>query len=210
MQLRKSAWKKQWHKNKNKIRKISIFWDKTPCSTLDSIDVSEEHVSSIFMSKSKTKKERAWNSWQEQPGSGDFQRTTRRYILDDRTLHAHRCENLKSKINKTPFHCTVCIALTWSGNNPQPPLKDSDLHCVHCAPQVSLGLYRASTLDNMSRIGMESAGTTFSRSTKFQKTGIRGDEAGKEWTCASGGRGGILGSVQLEDRKQISYHQNGR
>jgi hypothetical protein len=28
--------------------------------------------------------------------SVNFQRTTRRYILEDRTLHNHRCENLKS------------------------------------------------------------------------------------------------------------------
>jgi uncharacterized membrane protein len=28
----------------------------------------------------------------------DFQRTTRRYILEDSTLHNHRCENLKSYI----------------------------------------------------------------------------------------------------------------
>jgi hypothetical protein len=28
--------------------------------------------------------------------SVDFQQTTRRYIPEDRTLHNHRCENLKS------------------------------------------------------------------------------------------------------------------
>jgi hypothetical protein len=28
--------------------------------------------------------------------SVDFQRTTRRYIPEDSTLHNHRCENLKS------------------------------------------------------------------------------------------------------------------
>jgi hypothetical protein len=30
--------------------------------------------------------------------SVDFQRTTRRYITEDRTLHNHRFENLKSYI----------------------------------------------------------------------------------------------------------------
>jgi hypothetical protein len=30
--------------------------------------------------------------------SVDFQRTTRRYIPEDSTLHNHRCENLKSYI----------------------------------------------------------------------------------------------------------------
>jgi hypothetical protein len=30
--------------------------------------------------------------------SVDFQRTTRRYITEDRSLHNHRCENLRSHI----------------------------------------------------------------------------------------------------------------
>jgi hypothetical protein len=30
----------------------------------------------------------------------EFQRTTRRYIPEDSTLHNHRCENLKSNIYK--------------------------------------------------------------------------------------------------------------
>jgi signal-transduction protein with cAMP-binding, CBS, and nucleotidyltransferase domain len=35
--------------------------------------------------------------------SVDFQRTTRRYIPEDRTLHDHRCENLKSYISVAYF-----------------------------------------------------------------------------------------------------------
>jgi uncharacterized membrane protein len=33
----------------------------------------------------------------------DFQRTTRRYIPEDRTLHNHRCENLKSYVLLTLY-----------------------------------------------------------------------------------------------------------
>jgi hypothetical protein len=37
--------------------------------------------------------------------SVDFQRITRRYVLEDRTFHNHRCENLKSYIPKLlKFH----------------------------------------------------------------------------------------------------------
>jgi hypothetical protein len=32
--------------------------------------------------------------------SVDFQRTTRRYIPEDRTLQTHRCENLKTYIEQ--------------------------------------------------------------------------------------------------------------
>jgi hypothetical protein len=36
-----------------------------------------------------------------------FQRTTRRYIPEDNTLHKHRCENLKSYTGPSLFskHC---------------------------------------------------------------------------------------------------------
>jgi hypothetical protein len=36
----------------------------------------------------------------------DFQRTTRRYIPEDRTLHNHRCENLTS-YGATIGYCNV-------------------------------------------------------------------------------------------------------
>jgi hypothetical protein len=36
--------------------------------------------------------------------SVDTQRTTRRYIPEDSTLHNHRCENLKSDIRNVIFH----------------------------------------------------------------------------------------------------------
>jgi hypothetical protein len=37
----------------------------------------------------------------------DTQRTTRRYILEDGTLHKHRCENLKSYMQSDVFHFTL-------------------------------------------------------------------------------------------------------
>jgi hypothetical protein len=40
--------------------------------------------------------------------SADFQQSTRRYILEDRTLHNHRCENLKSYI----MRYTCCSLLS--------------------------------------------------------------------------------------------------
>jgi hypothetical protein len=40
-------------------------------------------------------KEPTWSRLQATETSVDFQRTTRRYIPEDRTLHKHRCENLR-------------------------------------------------------------------------------------------------------------------
>jgi hypothetical protein len=39
--------------------------------------------------------------------SVDFQRTTRRYIPEHRTLHNHRCENLKYYSEDIMFYCIV-------------------------------------------------------------------------------------------------------
>jgi hypothetical protein len=39
---------------------------------------------------------------------GDFPQTKLRYIPEDRTLHNHHCENLKS--NKALFHM---VSLSW-------------------------------------------------------------------------------------------------
>jgi hypothetical protein len=44
--------------------------------------------------------------------SVDFQRTTRSYIPEDSILHNHRCENLKSYINK--YVKSTCLWLnSW-------------------------------------------------------------------------------------------------
>jgi hypothetical protein len=68
-----------------------------------SIDVSEEHIASIFrvekISSARIQRESMWQAachllsrW----FLADTQRTTRRYIPEDGTLYNHRCENLKS------------------------------------------------------------------------------------------------------------------
>jgi hypothetical protein len=59
--------------------KSSVLWVITPCSPLKA-DVSEEHVASIFKSEEQAKQESSMKI------SADFQRTTRRYIPEDRTL----------------------------------------------------------------------------------------------------------------------------
>jgi hypothetical protein len=72
-------------------------------SALESTEVSEEHVASIFRVeeyvKQETLKEKAKCSCVT---SVDFQRTTRRYIPENRTFHTHRCENLKPYIITMP------------------------------------------------------------------------------------------------------------
>jgi hypothetical protein len=51
---------------------------------------------------SKKPAESRWDVWREATRSSKtsvyFQRTTRRYIPEDRTLHSHRCEKFKSYI----------------------------------------------------------------------------------------------------------------
>jgi hypothetical protein len=47
--------------------------------------------------KNMPSKKPVWGRWQAET-SVDFQRTTRRYIPEDRTFHNHRCGNLKSYI----------------------------------------------------------------------------------------------------------------
>jgi hypothetical protein len=57
-----------------------IFWDITPCSPLSTDVSSTLKMEAICSSET----------------SVDTQRTTRRYIPEEDTLHNHRCENLKS------------------------------------------------------------------------------------------------------------------
>jgi hypothetical protein len=73
-----------------------------------STDVSEEHIASIFRVEeiSSTKKTASkqvatclkMEAICSSRTSVDTQRTTRRHIPEDDTLHNHRCENLKSYI----------------------------------------------------------------------------------------------------------------
>jgi hypothetical protein len=90
----------------------SIFWDITPCSPLNvnrrfggksCLHLQDRRInrarnrheagSKFFLAYSSTFKMDAICSSET---SVDFQRTTRRYIPEDGTLHNHRCENLKS------------------------------------------------------------------------------------------------------------------
>jgi hypothetical protein len=51
--------------------------------------------------------------------SVDIQRTTRRYIPEDRTLHNHRCENLNSYM----YYNASFQGLKWSGDSVAPTSK---------------------------------------------------------------------------------------
>jgi hypothetical protein len=89
--------------------KSSVFWDITPCSPLS---VNRRFGGSYRLHLQGRKISQARNRCQagskENSGllkteatcfsemSVDFKRTTRRYIPEDRNLHNHRCENLKS------------------------------------------------------------------------------------------------------------------
>jgi hypothetical protein len=86
----------------------SLFWDITPCN-LKSIDVSEEHVAELLASYMLLVFCLAYSSILmmetcSSETSVDTQRTIWRYIPEDRTLHNHSCENIKSyniPVNKT-------------------------------------------------------------------------------------------------------------
>jgi hypothetical protein len=51
------------------------------------------HLQGRIVSRTANHRKRMW-----QAESVDFQRTTRRYIPEDKSLHNNRCENLKSYI----------------------------------------------------------------------------------------------------------------
>jgi hypothetical protein len=83
-----------------------------------STDISEEHIAYIFKVKeiSSARNQRASKFLAELISSTlkmeaicssemsvDTQRTTRRYMPEDETLHNHRCENLKSYIYESWF-----------------------------------------------------------------------------------------------------------
>jgi hypothetical protein len=76
-----------------------------------STDVSEEHIASICRVEKISWERNERKSRSEELCSSetsvDSQRTTCRYLPEDGTLHTHRCENLKSYIQKaTPSnHC---------------------------------------------------------------------------------------------------------
>jgi hypothetical protein len=85
--------------------KSSIFWDITPCSPLKAdrlfggiyrLHLQQAFTLVSYLAYSSTLKMEAICSSEISVG---FQRTTRRYLPEDGTLHNHRCENLKSYID---------------------------------------------------------------------------------------------------------------
>jgi hypothetical protein len=94
---------------RNRLRiSSSTFFNITPCSPLKFNRLLEEHVAfmallaacfmlvSCLAYSSALKLEATWFS----ETLVEFQRTTCRYIPEDRILHSHGCENLKSyKVN---------------------------------------------------------------------------------------------------------------
>jgi hypothetical protein len=96
--------------------KITVFWDVPARSPVDYTDILEKHTTFIFSKHllarwflvelifSTLKMEVTCSS----ETSVDTQRTTRRYIPEDGTLHNHRCENLKSYIILSGFKAIYC------------------------------------------------------------------------------------------------------
>jgi hypothetical protein len=72
------------------IMKTTIFWDITASSSFS--------VNRRFGGTYRLHLQGRRNKFSKKPSSKevDTQRTTRRYIPEDGTLHNHRCENLKS------------------------------------------------------------------------------------------------------------------
>jgi hypothetical protein len=86
----------------NYLDTSSIFWDITPCSLLKinrrfafmfNLCLPPAFTSVSCLAYSSVLKMEVTCSFEI---TADFQRTTRHYIPEQRTLHNHRCENLKS------------------------------------------------------------------------------------------------------------------
>jgi hypothetical protein len=81
--------------------KSSVFWDIMSCIPLKvnrrfggtyRLIIQDRRISQARNQCEAGRKKSSYSS----ETSVDFQRTTRRYIPEGRTLHKHRCENLKS------------------------------------------------------------------------------------------------------------------
>jgi hypothetical protein len=111
------------------LLKGTIFWDITPCSPLNVNRRFGEtyhlhlqgrrlldtcfYAGSCLVYSSTLKMEALFSS----ETSIDIERTTRRYIPEDSTLHNHRCENLKSyKYNYCLMKCHVCAVDEFCNN----------------------------------------------------------------------------------------------
>jgi hypothetical protein len=95
------------------FEKRTIFWDMTPCSPFSCTRRFGGRIASIFratcfldglLNYSSTLKIETIRSSET---SGATQRTTRRHIPEDDTLHNHRCENLKSYISLSVFNLVL-------------------------------------------------------------------------------------------------------
>jgi hypothetical protein len=93
---KKPAWKqlaRMFEELQVSINKSTVFWDLTRCSPLSvNRRFGGTYRLHLHGRKNKLSNKPAW----KHVASSDFQRTTRRYISEDGTLHNHRCENLKS------------------------------------------------------------------------------------------------------------------
>jgi hypothetical protein len=74
------------------IMKSTIFWDITPRSPLTALLATCFHAGFFSAYFSTLEMEDIYSSEM----SVDVQRTTKRYIPEDGTLHNHRCDKLKS------------------------------------------------------------------------------------------------------------------
>jgi hypothetical protein len=127
----------------------TIFWDKTPCSPL-SINrrVGETYRLHLQGRKNKFSKKLALKQMESRTFSTlkieticssetsvVTQRTTRRYIPDDGTLHNHRCENLKS-YTIIYFHVGFHTDSSWYHQNHGHEL-DTKIRDKRCKKLVS-------------------------------------------------------------------------
>jgi hypothetical protein len=90
-------------------QKSTIFWGVTPCSGKLGTCLSRWFLAQLIFSTLKM--EATFSSIT----SVDTQRTTRRYIPEDGTLHNHRCENIKSYTVEIYFK----VLLRYSPENSQ-------------------------------------------------------------------------------------------
>jgi hypothetical protein len=100
--------------------KNSVFWDITPCTFVDSQQTFQRNMSpsschllqagfllGLFFGLWR------WRRYVPPKRRLNFKRTTRCYIPDDRTLHNHRCENLRSYIDFTRTEITELTNANW-------------------------------------------------------------------------------------------------
>jgi hypothetical protein len=101
--------------------KSPSFWNITPCSPLKVNrrfgETYSLHLQVRRISRARNQRDIRWQAYSStlkmeaicySEMSVDFQRTTRRYIPEDRTIYNHRCENLKSCICFSCLYSSGC------------------------------------------------------------------------------------------------------